>query len=94
MNKQEMIQKILENENFVSSEQWSGVYTIDANTTISDIIYEIENEMHEIKKQLKDNKTLRNDAEIELKAKSYHEIEELGEKLGLWKLEEKQKRLI
>jgi hypothetical protein len=93
MNKSEMIEKIANFENNGDLNSWSGHYTIDSETDIDSIVYEIQSELEDIKENLVEVEKITIKRIKELERMPYHELEEIGEKLGLWNLTVKQKRL-
>jgi len=93
LSKEKAIEMIV-GESLDSYEQYSSCHTIYADTDISSIMWEIENELESIQEELKKTNKEIEKEKSRLSKLALHEILEIGESKGLWKQSEKQKRLI
>lgn len=100
-SREEIIDMLLEHYkkkgDLESKEEWSSsTYTITSDTDIDDILLDLHSEMVGIRQDLdkRGNNEKLEELENRLVSMYTHELLEEGEKEGLWKQTEKQKRLI
>lgn len=93
LNKEKAINMIV-GDQLECYEHFSTTHTIYADTDISDIMWEIENELESIQEELKKKNNEIEQEKTKLSKLPFHEILEIGESKGLWKQTEKQRRLI
>lgn len=97
MNRKERIDMILDKEYKTHTTVGMGHYCIDAEDSedcIDSMADDFRSELYSAWEECKENQAEREKKRLELEKLPGHELDEIGEKLDLWKINERQKRLI